>query len=297
MTNQALAVIFARGTGDEVPLSSARLLAGKPILHYIIQAAQRSAYVRAVYVSTEDERIAAVATAAGAEIIRRPEELAQPTTPLTQAVEHAAETLGDPLRDTGEHLLCLPADAVFCSTSLIDQALETYFQGEYDRLVALLPERKKYVIWGESGDHMLKPVVAPPHLRTKDDRLYSEPGVLTVWKVGPTGVKGVIPPCRLRTGGCHIRLSGGYRGRPSGSHPHAPGATLGVTLRRLQRNGNGPRDAPAQHCRSNAKAGSVPLGYPLLHRWKPPWHGFSRTGCFTWLPWSPISRITHRLKR
>ena len=193
MTNQALAVIFARGTGDEVPLSSARLLAGKPILHYIIQAAQRSAYVRAVYVSTEDERIAAVATAAGAEIIRRPEELAQPTTPLTQAVEHAAETLGDPLRDTGEHLLCLPADAVFCSTSLIDQALETYFQGEYDRLVALLPERKKYVIWGESGDHMLKPVVAPPHLRTKDDRLYSEPGVLTVWKVGPTGVKESSP--------------------------------------------------------------------------------------------------------
>ena len=188
MTDKALAVIFARGTGDEVPMSSARLLAGKSILHYIIEAAQRSAYVSAVYVSTEDERIAAVATAAGAQVIRRPEELAQSTTPLTAAVEHAAYVLGDSLKDSGEHLLCLPADAVFCSTSVIDQALETYFLGDYDRLVALLPERKKYVIWGESTGQLLRPVVSPPHLRTIQDRLYSEPGILTVWRVGPDGV-------------------------------------------------------------------------------------------------------------
>jgi len=154
-------------------MSSARLLANKPILHYIIEAAQRSEYVSAVYVSTEDERIAAVAIAAGVQVIRRPEELAQPTTPLTQAVEHAAKVLGDSLKDSGEHLLCLPADAVFCSTSVIDQALEAYFQGDHDRVVALLPERKKYVIWGESSNQSLRSVIPAPHLRAIQDRLYS----------------------------------------------------------------------------------------------------------------------------
>ena len=140
MTQQAIAVVFARGTGDPVPLLSARLVAGKPLLHYAIQAAQKSAYVKKVYVSTEDERVAATAAAAGAGVIIRPEALSQHQSPINAAVAHAAETIGEELADTGGHLLCLPAVAMFCETSVIDWAFQTYFEGEYEQLVGLLPE-------------------------------------------------------------------------------------------------------------------------------------------------------------
>ena len=90
MTDRAIAVIFARGTGDAIPLISARLVAGKPMLHYTIRAAQESKYIDRVYVSTEDERIAAVAKAASAEVIMRPEEFSGGQTPMSAAAEHAA---------------------------------------------------------------------------------------------------------------------------------------------------------------------------------------------------------------
>jgi spore coat polysaccharide biosynthesis predicted glycosyltransferase SpsG/CMP-N-acetylneuraminic acid synthetase len=188
LTRQAIAVVFARGTGDAVPFLGARLLAGKPMLHYTIQAAQQSAYVSKVYVSTEDERIAAVAVAAGAEVVLRPEVLAQQQAPLNAAVMHVAEVLREPLAAVGGHLLCLPADAIFCGTPWIDQTLETYFSGDYDQLVGLLPENKKYVLWRKAPGHQLELLVPPPHLRPTTEQLFSEPGVLTIWCVGPLGL-------------------------------------------------------------------------------------------------------------
>ena len=185
LTRQAIAVIFSRGTGDAVPFISARLLAGKPMLHYTIQAAQQSTYITRVYVSTEDERLAAVATAAGAEVILRPETLSQHQTSLRAAVIHAVEVLHEPLLAVGGHLLCIPADAVFCDTPLINRALETYFNGDYDQLVGMLPENKKYVLWRKSDTGQLELLVPPPHLRPSTEQLFSEPGVLTVYRVKP----------------------------------------------------------------------------------------------------------------
>lgn len=186
MTGQAIAVIFARGTGDAIPLFSARLLGGKPILHYAIRAAQESAHVAKVYVSTEDERIAVVAAEAGAEVIMRPDNLSGEQTPIVEAVSHAAKALKGPLSEVGGHLLAMPADAVFCDTAVIDRAMETYLQGGHDRLVALLPENKKYIIWRRLGQGGLEPVVQPPNFRPDSESIFSEPGVLTVWQVEGT---------------------------------------------------------------------------------------------------------------
>jgi len=188
LTNRAIAVIFARGTGDAIPLISARLLAGKPMLHYTIQAAQASEYIDRVYVSTEDERIAAVARAASAQVIMRPEKFSGGQTPLSAAVEHAVSFLTQELSANGGHLIGLPADAIFCETPTIDEALEAYFGGNYSRLVALLPENKKYVIWRRSQASGLEPVIKPPEDRAASEELFSEPGVLTVWQIGANGL-------------------------------------------------------------------------------------------------------------
>lgn len=181
-------MIFARGTGDAIPLISARLLGGKPMLHYTIHAAQGSKYIDQVYVSTEDERIAAVARSASADVIMRPEKFSGGQTPLSAAAEHAASFLTQELSVSGGNMIGLPADAMFCETAIIDQALEAYFSGSGDRLVALLPENKKYVIWRRSNDHGLEVVIQSPEARPDSEELLSEPGVLTIWKVAEDGL-------------------------------------------------------------------------------------------------------------
>ncbi|MFA6091813.1 MAG: NTP transferase domain-containing protein [Elusimicrobiota bacterium] len=181
------AVIFARGTGDAVPFLSARLLAGKPLLHYALAAARKAASVDSVHVSTEDERIAQVAIQEGADVLRRPEDLSGHATPLYAAIAHAARELLS--RDKSlRRLVCIPADAVFCDPKDIDRAVALASKGGFERVVGVVPEFKKYVIWKQDKKGKCSLVVPPPHQRKPGEKHFSEPGVLTVWKLGPSGV-------------------------------------------------------------------------------------------------------------
>jgi pseudaminic acid cytidylyltransferase len=85
-----LAVIPARGGSKRIPRKNIRPFAGKPMIAYAIEAAQRSALFDRIVVSTDDDEIAAAAAAFGAEVpFRRPPELADDHTPTVPVVAHA----------------------------------------------------------------------------------------------------------------------------------------------------------------------------------------------------------------
>lgn len=63
-----LAIVPARGGSKSVPRKNIRLLAGRPLIAYTIDAAQEAASVTRVVVTTEDAEIADVARAFGAEV-------------------------------------------------------------------------------------------------------------------------------------------------------------------------------------------------------------------------------------
>lgn len=63
-----LAVIPARGGSKGVPRKNLRLLGGKPLIAWTVEAALRSATVDRVVVSTDDAEIAEVAVAHGADV-------------------------------------------------------------------------------------------------------------------------------------------------------------------------------------------------------------------------------------
>lgn len=63
-----LGVIPARGGSKGLPGKNIRLLDGKPLIEYSIEAALKSGCVTRVVVSTDDESIAHVARLAGAEV-------------------------------------------------------------------------------------------------------------------------------------------------------------------------------------------------------------------------------------
>lgn len=91
---KVLALIPARGGSKGLPLKNIRPLHGLPLIAYSIRVARQCRLVDRVVVSTDDERIAAVAREHGAEVpFLRPAELATDTALLGAALDHALKTL------------------------------------------------------------------------------------------------------------------------------------------------------------------------------------------------------------
>jgi N-acylneuraminate cytidylyltransferase len=69
-------------------------LAGVPLVGHAVECAARVERIARTVVSTDDDEIAAVAERFGAEVVRRPEELARDDTPTWPVLQHALERCG-----------------------------------------------------------------------------------------------------------------------------------------------------------------------------------------------------------
>jgi pseudaminic acid cytidylyltransferase len=93
-----IAIIPARGGSKRIPRKNIKDFCGKPMIAYAITAAKESGLFKHIVVSTEDEEIAQIAGAWGAETpFVRPAELANDYTATVPVIAHAIEacrTLG-----------------------------------------------------------------------------------------------------------------------------------------------------------------------------------------------------------
>jgi CMP-N-acetylneuraminic acid synthetase len=93
---RVLVVVLARGGSKGLPRKNARLLGGKPLVAHAVEAGRAAAFVDRVVCSTDDEAIAEMARAAGAEVpFLRPAELAQDTTEDWPVFAHALAWLDE----------------------------------------------------------------------------------------------------------------------------------------------------------------------------------------------------------
>lgn len=141
----ALAVIPARGGSKGLPRKNVRLLCGKPLIAWTIEAARRAATVSRVVVSTDDPEIAAVSRAWGAEVVLRPSELSGDRAPSEAALLHVLEQL-DVTEDVLAFLQCtspltLPED--------IDGTVRTLAEG-FDS--AFTATRRSKFAWQRTAD-------------------------------------------------------------------------------------------------------------------------------------------------
>ena len=87
-----LAVIPARGGSKRIPRKNIRLFGGQPMIAWSIRAAHDSGCFDRVIVSTDDEEIASVARAEGAEVpFLRPASLSDDHTPTIPVIAHAID--------------------------------------------------------------------------------------------------------------------------------------------------------------------------------------------------------------
>ena len=79
----------ARGGSKGLPRKHLRMMCGKPLIAWTIEAALASQRLDRYVVSTEDQEIAEVARQWGAEVIARPPELATDEATTLSVVQHA----------------------------------------------------------------------------------------------------------------------------------------------------------------------------------------------------------------
>ncbi|HMB89591.1 MAG TPA: acylneuraminate cytidylyltransferase family protein [Rhodothermales bacterium] len=87
MNIRVLGIIPARGGSKGVPRKNIRMVGGKPLIAYTIEAARTSICLTRFLVSTDDDEIASVATSFGAPVLERPPNLAADDTPMIPVIE------------------------------------------------------------------------------------------------------------------------------------------------------------------------------------------------------------------
>lgn len=120
-----VAIIPARGGSKDVPKKNIKLLAGKPLISYTIEAAVKSKQINRIVVSTDDEEIAEISVSYGVEVIRRPKELAEDGSPIIDAVIHVIN-LFEKIHILDLIILLQPTSPLRTSDD-IDQAIELFF--------------------------------------------------------------------------------------------------------------------------------------------------------------------------
>src|SRR2546430_6450748 len=98
-TQGILGVIHARGGSKRIPLKNMKLLAGRPLISYLVEAAMESRLLDRLIVSTDHPEIGRIAREYGAEVpFVRPAELAEDVASelVTQHAVRFVEPQGHP---------------------------------------------------------------------------------------------------------------------------------------------------------------------------------------------------------
>lgn len=147
---RALVVIPARGGSKGVPRKNVKDLAGKPLIAYNIEAANQASHVQRVVVSTDDDEIASVSVKYGAEVVRRPIELASDTASSESALLHTLDHLRIMQGYVPDILVFMQCTSPFTEAIDVDGTIDALLSGHADTALAVTPFH--YFVWRHDAD-------------------------------------------------------------------------------------------------------------------------------------------------
>ena len=124
MTKKILSIIPARGGSKGLLRKNILDFLGKPLIAWTIEASLRSKYITKTVVSSDDDEILDIAEYYGADILKRPDELATDTAYMNVVVKHAVESIN---RQYDNMILLQPTSPLRDSKD-IDHAVEKFYQ-------------------------------------------------------------------------------------------------------------------------------------------------------------------------
>jgi len=138
--HKIVSFIPARGGSERIPKKNIKMLAGKPMIAWTIEACLKSRYIDRIFVSTEDKEIKEIALKYGAEVIDRPAEFSQGQIVIDFAYSHFQYCLWEEGYQP-DYVIFLLATSPLRTAKHIDEAFELYFNSEEALLISFTESR------------------------------------------------------------------------------------------------------------------------------------------------------------
>jgi N-acylneuraminate cytidylyltransferase len=153
-----LAIIPARGGSKGVPRKNIRDVAGKPLIAWTIEEANKSRYIDRLVVSTDDQEIADIAMQWGGDVpFMRPDELAQDDTPGIAPVIHMLTTI----QPAYELVVLLQPTSPLRTVEDIDGAINLMIARKANACVSVVePDKSPYWMYSLTRSGKLLPLLS-----------------------------------------------------------------------------------------------------------------------------------------
>jgi CMP-N,N'-diacetyllegionaminic acid synthase len=133
-----LAIIPARFGSKGIPRKNIMDLCGKPMIQYSIEAAIGSKYIDEVLISTDDGAVIDIASKMGLECkYRRPDELAQDTTSMFDAVDHALKWFKSERGFLPDSIILLQPTSPLRNQFDVDKSIELFRESPIQSLISV----------------------------------------------------------------------------------------------------------------------------------------------------------------
>ncbi|MEP1385362.1 MAG: acylneuraminate cytidylyltransferase family protein [Paraglaciecola sp.] len=135
-----ICIIPARGGSKGIPKKNIQSLAEKPLIQHSIQQAKDAEGISAVYVTTDDEVIASIATQVGSQVITRPESLSGDTASSESALLHALTEIEQ--KGEVDYVVFLQCTSPFRAATDIDNAINIIRSENSDSLLSVVDNHR-----------------------------------------------------------------------------------------------------------------------------------------------------------
>jgi CMP-N-acetylneuraminic acid synthetase len=127
-----LAIIPARGGSKRLPKKNILNLCKKPLIAWSIEAGINSKYIDKVVVTSDSDEILNISKEYGADIVKRPHELADDTSTTFAAIKHTIDNLQD-----YDYIILLQPTSPLRDEKHIDEAIELLEKKSADAVVSV----------------------------------------------------------------------------------------------------------------------------------------------------------------
>ena len=163
-----LAIIPARGGSKGIPRKNLRLLNGNPLIKYTVESALQSKYVTRTIVSTENKQIMRISKSLGAEVIQRPNSLANDNSPLEPVIHHVLDHLKRKENYTPELIILLQPTSPLRNANHIDESIVQFKQKKLDSILSV--SESKALVWKKHSSHIV-PITYEPQNRQNRQKI------------------------------------------------------------------------------------------------------------------------------
>ena len=143
-----IAIILARGGSKEIPNKNIMKFCGKPLLVWSIEHAKKASGISSVWVSSDSEKILKTAKKAGANIIKRPKNLARDTSTSVSGYIHAINRIEK--KGKIDIIVALQATSPLREFKDIENGLKKFKKNQYDSMFSGA-EIGDFYIWENQG--------------------------------------------------------------------------------------------------------------------------------------------------